>query len=176
MTERPEVAQRAKVFCERGNHAFPLSELQAAVLLPQLERLDAMNEQRGKQVHQLRGLLTEWDEYLRPVRLSSGSEPAFYKHAWLAKHENIAKALTRNAQHLGAPLTSGFHGFVKRPKSQARKISPLASAEKAALRTVILHHPVLTQEDPQAIRWIADWISHVMHQVHNKTELSSFDF
>ncbi len=175
MTNRPEVAQRAKIFCERGNHAFPLSELQATVLLPQLERLDAMNERRRNQVQRLRGLLTQWDEYLRPIELSTGNEPAFYKHAWLAKHENIAKALTRNAQYLEAPISQGFHGFAKRPKSQAKKIGTLQAAENAASRTMILHHPVLIQEDPQAIQWIADWISHAMQRLLNEPSFSSFN-
>ncbi|HEX4149179.1 MAG TPA: DegT/DnrJ/EryC1/StrS aminotransferase family protein, partial [Pirellulales bacterium] len=30
LTQRADAAQRAKIFCEQGNHAFPLSELQAA--------------------------------------------------------------------------------------------------------------------------------------------------
>ncbi|MEX0794739.1 MAG: aminotransferase class V-fold PLP-dependent enzyme, partial [Pirellulaceae bacterium] len=39
LTSRGDVMQRAKIYCERGNHAFPLSELQATVLLPQLKKL-----------------------------------------------------------------------------------------------------------------------------------------
>src|SRR5204862_924383 len=39
LTRSAEFIQRAKVYCEQGNHAFPLSELQAAVLIPQLAKL-----------------------------------------------------------------------------------------------------------------------------------------
>ena len=50
MTRDAEVHQRAKIFCQRGNHAFPLSELQAAVLVPQLESLDERNHARRSAV------------------------------------------------------------------------------------------------------------------------------
>lgn len=165
LTKRSDVLQRAKIFCERGNHAFPLSELQAAVLLPQLAKLDAMNQIRSRQVQKLRELLAPWDEYLRPVELREDCEPAFYKHAWLTKSEYVAKVLVRNAQHLGAPITAGFHGFVKRPGSQARKVGTLDTAREATSRTLILHHPVLIQEKPQAIQWISSWVSHVLQNL-----------
>ncbi|MFN3153394.1 DegT/DnrJ/EryC1/StrS family aminotransferase [Bremerella sp.] len=165
LTERADVLQRAKIFCERGNHAFPLSELQAAVLIPQLKRLDETNQARWSQVQQLRELLASWDDYLRPIELRTDSRPAFYKHAWLAKSENLANVLARNAEQLDAPVSGGFHGFVKRPASQARKVGMLESAKEAASRTLLLHHPVLLQTDPQAIPWISSWISSVLQKV-----------
>jgi len=159
LSQRADVLQRAKIFCERGNHAFPLSELQAAVLLPQLENLDTMNRARQSGLQRLRGLLTSWEDALRSIELRSDSEPVFYKHAWLAKSDDVAQVLVRSAQQLGVPVTAGFHGFVKRPSSQAKKTGTLDSARGAASRTLILHHPILVQQDPQAIAWIAGWIS-----------------
>src|SRR5262249_4920495 len=41
VTNRDEVVQRIKIYCERGNDAFPMSELQAAVLEPQIPLLAA---------------------------------------------------------------------------------------------------------------------------------------
>ena len=46
LTDRSDVVQRIKIYSERGNQAYPLSELQAAVLLPQLESLAERNQQR----------------------------------------------------------------------------------------------------------------------------------
>src|SRR5581483_5346274 len=46
LTPHPEVAQRARTHLLRGNLTCPLSELQAAVLLPQMRRLDERNRQR----------------------------------------------------------------------------------------------------------------------------------
>src|SRR5207244_5610224 len=53
VTNREDVLQRIKVYCERGNDAFPLSELQAAVLVPQIPQLAAANEQRRRSVELL---------------------------------------------------------------------------------------------------------------------------
>src|SRR5262249_18400881 len=47
LTNRPEIHQRAKLWQQRGNIVNPLSELQAAVLLPQLAKLDDRNAVRS---------------------------------------------------------------------------------------------------------------------------------
>jgi perosamine synthetase len=57
LTRHADLNHRAKLFCNRGNHAFPLSELQAAVLLPQLAKLDERNARRAKNVRYLLGTL-----------------------------------------------------------------------------------------------------------------------
>src|SRR5581483_2288971 len=54
ITSSAEIRQRAQLWCNRGNHAYPLSELQATVLVPQLERLDGRNRQRTAAVAGLR--------------------------------------------------------------------------------------------------------------------------
>src|SRR5207253_3531136 len=43
LTSQADVHQRARLYQHRGNVLSPLSELQAAVLLPQLDKLDARN-------------------------------------------------------------------------------------------------------------------------------------
>ncbi|MCH8924378.1 MAG: aminotransferase class V-fold PLP-dependent enzyme, partial [Planctomycetes bacterium] len=98
LTSREEVHQRAKVFCERGNQAFPMSELQAAVLLPQLDKLDARNKARWESVRRLldqlvgekgdRHILCEAPSGPLPQNVpvpffSIDNEPAFYKVPWL---------------------------------------------------------------------------------------------
>ena len=50
LTTRPEIAERIKRYVQRGNDAYPLSELQAAVLRPQLEQLDERNGRRQSAV------------------------------------------------------------------------------------------------------------------------------
>jgi len=164
LTNRAEVLQRAKIFCERGNHAFPLSELQAAVLLPQLTYLDSRNQTRWQRVQSLREQLRKDEDQLTPIQLSREGEPAFYKHAWLAGTTELATRLIAKAEALDLPLASGFRGFTKRPSSQARKVGTLTSATEAVSRTVILHHPVLMHE-PAAIAWIAQWISQELSQI-----------
>lgn len=48
LSDNPSIIQRAKIFAHRGNDAFPLSQIQAALLLPQLERLATYNEIRHR--------------------------------------------------------------------------------------------------------------------------------
>ena len=45
------------IYAERGNDAYPLSELQAAVLLPQFDSLDRLNRQRTETVARLQRAL-----------------------------------------------------------------------------------------------------------------------
>ena len=63
ITARADVAQRIKVFSDRGNAAFPLSELQAAVLVPQIPKLAGANVRRLANVRTLlRVKVSELDE------------------------------------------------------------------------------------------------------------------
>ena len=60
LTRRADVDQRARLLLTRaGNRVCPLSELQVAVLLPQLEHLSAWNERRAATVEQLGRLLQD---------------------------------------------------------------------------------------------------------------------
>src|SRR5205823_4882353 len=54
-----DIVQRIRAWTFRGNHINPLSELQAAVLLPQLDKLDERNQQRWQSVQLLRNYLTD---------------------------------------------------------------------------------------------------------------------
>lgn len=53
LTSRSDIAERIKRHTQRGNEAYPLSEMQAAILLPQVERLDELNECRCVAVQRL---------------------------------------------------------------------------------------------------------------------------
>ncbi|PQO40897.1 DegT/DnrJ/EryC1/StrS family aminotransferase [Blastopirellula marina] len=156
LTDRDDLLQRAKVFCERGNNAFPLSELQAAVILPQIGQLEQRNQVRRDRVQRLRDRLCDLDSLLRPVTWC-GKRPVFYKHAWLCDTAQRAQHLTQLALLNHFPLGEGFRGFFKRPSSQTRKVGSFAGSQAAAERTVLLHHPVLLQ-DEMAIDQLADWI------------------
>src|SRR5690606_5762846 len=77
----PSLYQRARIFCDRGNHAFPLSELQAAVLLPQLDQLDARNHRRQQSVQLLTDALAE-HTWLVPAGSAGRGQSSYYKLAW----------------------------------------------------------------------------------------------
>jgi dTDP-4-amino-4,6-dideoxygalactose transaminase len=150
VTRRADVRQRMRIFCERGNQAFPLSELQAAVLLAQLDRLGERQARRMRAVSRLGVTLGDATGLTPPHRPPAG-EPAFYKLGlWydaerLGGYERAAFVAAARAE--GIALDAGFRGFVRRGGARCRRIGELPTAAAAAERTLVLHHPVLLEPD-----------------------------
>ncbi len=144
LTRHAEVHQRIKVYSHRGNDAFPLSELQAAVLLPQLDKLDDRNEHRRAPIERLRQVL-EPATLLRPVTNAVDAVPSFYKFAWLYREDARwqREEFLAKAQEQRLPVDAGFRGFALRTARRCRQATPLAHSAAAGERTVLLHHPVL---------------------------------
>ncbi len=154
VTRHAEVQQRAKIFCQRGNHAFPLSELQAAILLPQLARLAERNARRRASVERLLRQ-TEGARGLRPLGpAAADSAPSYYKLAWRYRGEELGglaiDEFVAALQAEGAPIDTGFRGFARRSQRRCRKIGSLAESQRAAETTLLLHHPILL-EPPERI-------------------------
>jgi dTDP-4-amino-4,6-dideoxygalactose transaminase len=141
------VHQRAKIFCDWGNDAFPMSELQAAVLPPQLEKLAARNRTRRVNVRRLFAALADTKALTPVANPTDAGQAAYYKLAWLydpsqcggASRESFVAAVRAE----GVALDAGFHGFTRRPDRRCRKVGDLEHAQQAADSTVLLHHPVL---------------------------------
>ena len=152
LTKLPEVHQRIKVFADRGNQAFPLSELQAAVLLPQMDKLPERNALRARNVKRLLNVMSE-SNWLRPIEASTANcEPAYYKLAWhvesqLGSSENDRQLLINAMQAEGLAIDSGFRGFTRRSERRCRKVGELPNSQRAADRTLLLHHPLLLQTE-----------------------------
>jgi len=156
VTNREDVLQRIKIHCERGNDAFPLSELQAAVLLPQIPQLAAANDQRLKAVEQLLNACCDLPG-LACLRLpiQPADQPAFYKLPWLltgnsddcgsAEFEQLRRRFIAAMQAEGVAMDEGFRGFARRSNQRCRVVGSLENARRAAAGTVILHHPVLLE-------------------------------
>lgn len=151
ITRSAEVHQRIKVFAERGNDAYALSELQAAVLLPQLARLDERNAVRRANAQRLIEQLADVQR-LAPVAVAEPpDEPALYKLAWLvaaADDEDTAAVRERflaAAQAEGLAIDAGFRGFATRSERRCRHATPLDHSRRAAAATVVLHHPILLE-------------------------------
>lgn len=171
VTPRDDIQQRIKIWCDRGNHAVPLSELQAAVLLPQLDQLADRNAQRRRNVERLISASADWP-LLRPLPLRpERGEPSFYKLGWQllrpsstlresrqmserSDSEAGGEASDLRTELLAAlwrhnlPFDSGFRGFVDRSTRRCRKSGMLDQARRAATDTIVMHHPVLLAEPP----------------------------
>jgi perosamine synthetase len=175
VTDRDDILQRIKVFSERGNDAFPLSELQAAVLVPQIPQLSAANQQRLQAV---RLLLTACGEVtgMTPLRLQDdpSHQPAFYKLPWLLggnsdacdspEFEQVRRRFIAAIQAEGVAIDAGFRGFARRTSQRCRTIGDLPNARRVGAGTVILHHPVLL-EPPGTIQRVAQAILKVASAV-----------
>jgi perosamine synthetase len=165
LTPHPDVFQRIKVFCERGNHAFPLSELQAAVLLPQIQKLLERNRRRQENARRLIDLSVAWAN-LQPLQLLTEiGAGAYFKLPWLFCPQDTAHpsrdAFLAAIQAEGVALDAGFRGFAGRTSRRCRKVGSLAASQNAADQTVVLHHPILL-EDPATIDRVAYAISKVL--------------
>lgn len=177
VTHREEILQRIKIYAERGNDAFPLSELQAAVLLPQLAELEASNTVRKQSVETLLRACGKLPG-LAPLPLPSErllDRPAFYKLGWFVGSDAPGESPTElggprerfvaAVQAEGVALDVGFRGFVRRSHQRCHTIGELTHARRAASQTAIMHHPVLLESTEtlcrvsQALRKVAEHLA-----------------
>ena len=149
-TSDPEFFQRAKIYCNRGNEAFPLSQLQAAALLPQLAKLESRNDIRFKSVQQI------WDatadlNYLTRLQqiVDVPHSPAFYKLPWLLDVSiRTRDEFVTIGKAEGLAIDVGFRGFTRRSVKRCRTHGTLINSRIASQQTVILHHPILLESEP----------------------------
>jgi len=144
------IIQRAKIFAQRGNDAFPLSQLQAAALGPQLETLAALTEARNTSAQELIDKTTHLDTLFGLKQLLADTQPAFYKLPWILKDCTpgwVRSDFIQAIQAEGVAVGEGFRGFLRRSPRRCRKIGTLVNSQIAAQQTVLLHHPVLLQPD-----------------------------
>ncbi len=164
LTDREDIYQRAKIFGHRGNDAFPLSQLQAAVLLPQLEVLDEFNLRRAQAVTYLLKSGGNWTNLHAPVHVEN-AQSSYYKLGWLYSGdtgEGPSRELFLQAlQAEGLAIDSGFRGFSKRSERRCRRSVALLFSEKAADSTILLHHPILLADQS-----ILDKVAEAISKVH----------
>jgi dTDP-4-amino-4,6-dideoxygalactose transaminase len=151
LTPHRDVHQRLRTLVWRGNHICPLSELQAAVLLPQLEKLDARNARRATNVARLGDLLRDLPGLRLFLNETNMSHPAYYKAGF--QYEAKAFGLRRDRftaalRAEGIAFSEGLRGLhAGRSPKRFRRGGELAEVEKAHQGTVVLHHPVLLGEE-----------------------------
>lgn len=147
VTARADIHQRMRAYQHRGNLVCPLSELQAAVLLPQLNQLDARRAQRLANVRRLLAACADIAA-LRPFVVDlPDTEPDYYKVGFHYDASLAGLSRPRFVAALraeGIAFDEGFPAFhVGRSAARFRTVGPLPEATRAHHQTVILHHPVL---------------------------------
>lgn len=160
LTPHADVAQRARNHLLRaGNIVCPLSELQAALLVPQCLRLDERNAQRWRNVQALAGQLTDLPGVKLFVQSNEAPTPAFYKLGF--QYDETAFGLPRPTL-IAALRAEGFaidEGFaaahIARSPRRYRAGSYLSQADRAHRNCVMLHHPLLLEPEAE-VRQLAD--------------------
>lgn len=147
LTDRADIAQRVRLFMNRGNVAYPLSEMQAAVLIPQFDRLPELAGTRTQAVDAIRCQVKD-DSGLRPFPVASNNVPDFYKLGFWYDSEvfgGISRESFCSAMRAeGIPIDPGFGALHRiHSRSRFRKAGDLMTADRAHDSLVVLHHPFL---------------------------------
>ncbi len=154
ITSRDDVAQRIRLYTQRGNDAYPLSELQAAVVLPQWARLVAANAQRATAVARLVALMDRTAGLSMFRNPASDSQPGFYKVGFQydptafggLSRDTFAAAVRAE----GIALDPGFRALHKTHSSRRfRSPGGLPHSARADDGVLTLHHPVLLESDEE---------------------------
>lgn len=160
ITKDASIAQRIRLYRIRGNNAYPLSELQAAAILPQWQRLEADNHQRATTVAALLNELPT-DAGLTPFRNPPDNlQPAYYKLGFWYSAESL-HGLSREtfAQAMrveGIALDPGFRALhLSHSRRRFRAVGELPHATRADTQILTLHHPLLLEGETAAQQFLA---------------------
>ena len=127
-----------------------MSQLQAAVLLPQLDRLAERNRRRAAAAERIVARTAHLSQLHGVVNRVPGTA-GYYKLAWrlgpAAGPPVDRDWFVAAVQAEGVAIGTGFPGFVRRSSRRCRKSGSLDASIAAARQTVLLHHPVLLQPD-----------------------------
>ncbi|MCC7421873.1 MAG: aminotransferase class V-fold PLP-dependent enzyme [Planctomycetaceae bacterium] len=152
LTGDADIAQRIRLHTQRGNDAYPLTELQAALLLPQLAQLGASNARRLTAASHL---VESWAGILgfRPfLSNSADSRPGYYKLG--VQYDPRAfgglsrDTFARAVRAEGVALDPGFRALHStHSRRRYRAVGELTNATEAGRNVLTLHHPVLLESE-----------------------------
>ena len=144
-----KMMQRIRLYSFRGNDAYPLSELQAAVLIPQLRRLDERNRKRSAAVARL---IAGLGQGLRAFDNSTPGAPAWYKVGLLYDPQQFAglsrDQFSASMRAEGIAMDPGLRGLhLIHSRRRYCAAGELGMASDTDAHIVTLHHPILLQTD-----------------------------
>jgi dTDP-4-amino-4,6-dideoxygalactose transaminase len=171
MTSDAGVAQRARNHLLRaGNIVCPMSELQAALVMPQLAMLGERNRMRWDNVKLLCEALNDVPGVRTFVDASDEPMPAFFKlgfqvdeAAFGLPRAKLVAALRVEGYAVDAGFAAAHHA---RSPKRFRQGGALSEAERCHAGCVSLHHAILL-EPPV---WVRD-LAEAWQRIHRHTEL-----
>ena len=166
ITPRTDIAERIKRYVHRGNDAYPLSEAQAAIIRPQIDQLDELNESRRKAVQRLCSRLADGVglavlqlpvEKLLPVYYKVG-----FQYRALDFHGMPRSLFVASLRAEGVAFDPGFRGLhLVHAARRFRAADELTQASRADAEMLTLHHPVLIDGN-EAVDGVARAIEKVL--------------
>ena len=183
LTARTEIAERIKRYVLRGNDAYPLSEMQAAIISPQLRHLEELNQCRRNLVEKLCTATEELAGLKILQRPTVEAQPAYYKvgfHYDSSSFAGLPRGLfVESMRTEGIAMDAGFRALhLIHAKRRFRAVGDLEQATLADQQMVTLHHPVLLEgessvkEIVSAIVRVRDWADVIREYVPSADQAS----
>ncbi|MFH5804662.1 DegT/DnrJ/EryC1/StrS family aminotransferase [Alienimonas sp. DA493] len=177
------IAARVRRHVGRGNDLSPLSEMQAAVLLPQVRALAERTRIRAESAATLRGIAG-----LTPLAPAATAEttPGFYKMGFQydpAAFDGLPRGLFCAALRAeGVAFDPGFAALRSQFSGRrVRFVGDLPHADAAGARCVVLHHPVLLTGGadlaaiPAAVERVRAWAGEIARTVPLPNEADTLE-
>ncbi len=165
LTADPRIAQRAQMIAQRPSDATPLSALQAAALLPQLNRLEELANRRRQNAASLAQRIESlstlgFSNFQLTADGSPDSLPDYYKFAFLTPDETTRNRSATRAAEAGFPLRAGYRSSSRVSPRRCRRPPTLPHAERLGKCLLTIDHPVLLADPQQskAIEALLDWL------------------
>ena len=148
VTSRTDIAERIKRYVHRGNDAYPLSEAQAAIIRPQIDQLDFLNECRRQSVQRLCSRLADGAGLTALQLPNENLVPAYYKVGFRYRAEDFQGMprllFVESLRAEGIAFDLGFRGLhLIHASRRFRTAGELTQASRADAEMLTLHHPVL---------------------------------
>jgi len=169
LTSSPQIAQRVRLYSYRGNEAYPLTDLQAGLLIPQLQTLQKHNHDRQINVTCLLQYLGENSGLTSLTNTMYTNDttpcPGYYKLGFKYDKEYFA-GLSRELfcscmQAEGIALYPGFKALHTIHSSKRfKQVNQLPIATMCDHSLVVLHHPILLTNEKN-MKTIAEAVSHI---------------
>ncbi|MCA9012434.1 MAG: DegT/DnrJ/EryC1/StrS family aminotransferase [Planctomycetaceae bacterium] len=173
ITARDDLAQRLTLEMQRGNDIYPLSELQCALIVPQLQQLAQRREQRQLIVEQMGSELASHCG-LTPFAIPDrGATPDYYKlGCWYRPQQWYGLSADRFCEFMqaeGIPFAPGFQALHRiHARRRFRVHGELPNSEQAEHQVVALHHPFLSE--PNAVKELLEALEKIRTHARSSAE------
>ncbi|MGB7346122.1 MAG: DegT/DnrJ/EryC1/StrS aminotransferase family protein [Pirellulaceae bacterium] len=166
LTNDARLAARISALLDRPSDSQPLSTLQAATLLPQLDRLDECNRIRNATLSFLEsnvnGQLTSWNWLSQK---QADVSPTHYKVAWQCESAQHRNRIIDAATNCGLPIGAAFRSMAASSQRRCRKLMPLTRCQELGETAFVLDHSALLVGPEQH-----DSLRSCLVKLHNQTK------